>query len=440
MPAMPLPFLLSRLAGLISLVILVSGLWFTADWLGSDHRSGLWLVTGLVMLGFALFGRPLIALSLRPHRERDRADPPRGEVEAITGAGAARLHVECFGPKDAPRIVLTHAWGLDSTTWDDAVRDLSACYRVVVWDMPGLGFSGRPFDGVYSVERLATDLRAVLAATGDKPALLVGQGTGAIVVLELCRADPHLLAGKIAGIALLNGADARLLDASVDSTLLRSVREVLIDPLLRLGVAVSPFMHLMAWASYLNGLALLVARSTAFGPDPARIDVDCASWAATRHAPSVLAKGLRAFLDWDGAGVARELNLPLLAVGSREDMLIKVDCVRATAEAAPLGRFVEVEGVGHLGVLERPEVYDELLQRHAEHVFDRARRGGAGAHAEVMRKSRDIPGPAVVEEPRSFARSADSGAADHRDAGNASGPDIGSSPAVDWSTRPLGHA
>ncbi|MBS0296566.1 MAG: alpha/beta hydrolase [Proteobacteria bacterium] len=429
MSAMPLPFLLNRAAGLISMLILFSGLWFAAEWMSNESRSSFWLVTGLTLLVIAGAGRALVSLTMRQHGERVYAWPPVSEVEAVTGCAGARLHVRCFGPAGAPAIILTHAWGMDGSFWQAVTPTLAQRYRVFVWDLPGLGRSGRPFDGVYAVDRFAQDLRSVMELAGEAPTVLVGHGTGATIVLACCSHYPELMQRRIAGVALLNGADAPLIEASGDSTFLRSVRKPLLEPLIRLSIAASPLVHLFAWASYLNGLAVLITRAFGFGPDPARRDVDCTAWLSTRQAPSVLAKGLRALLEWDGAGVAGEVTVPLLTASASADLLIKPAESAATAKAAPFGRHVEIEAAGHMGLLERPEVYADVLKEHAERAFDRARR--ASSHAAVLAQAKDAIEP--LAESRSFADQPDATGA--RDSA-----DIASQQGRPWQTGPHGHA
>lgn len=428
MSAMPLPFLLNRAAGLISMLILVSGLWFAVEWMSNESRSSFWLITGLVLLGIAGAGRALVSLTMRRHGERIFAWPPVSEVEAVTGCAGARLHVRCFGQAGAPAIVLTHTWGNDGSFWQAVTPALAQRYRVFVWDLPGLGRSGRPFDGVYAVDRFAQDLRSVMELAGQVPTVLVGHGAGATVVLACCKQYPELMQKRIAGVALLNGADAPLLEASGDSTLLRSVRRPLLEPLIRLSIAASPLVHLFAWASYLNGLAVLVTRAFGFGPDPARRDVDCAAWLSTRQAPSVLAKGLRAFLDWDGAGVASQITVPLLTASSSADLVIKPAEVAATAKAAPFGRHVEIEAAGHMGLLERPEVYADVLNEHAERAFDRSRR--VSNHAAVLAQAKDAIEP--MAEGRSFADDGERATAPEDEAGLPT--------RNPWEVGPHGHA
>ena len=43
-------------------------------------------------------------------------------------------------------------------------------FRLIAWDLPGLGRSVQPADGDYRLEKLARDLEAVLGLAGGRPA------------------------------------------------------------------------------------------------------------------------------------------------------------------------------------------------------------------------------------------------------------------------------
>lgn len=400
MSAMPMPFLLHRAAGVISTIILISGLWFVADWIGTDLRGGFWLVSGLVLLSFALFGRLMVARGVRRHDERSANTPLPCDEEAVTGSGGSRLHVSCYGVKGAPTIVLTHDWGLDQSALVETVRPLARCYRVITWDLPGLGRSGRPFDAVYTVERFAEDLRAVVEVAGRSPVLLVGHGAGAMISLAFCKAHPELVGRKVKGVALVAGSSRPLLEVSGNSTFLRSVRAAVIEPLIELSIVASPAVHLTAWASYLNGLSALITRAYGFGPDPGRREVDYAAWLATRQAPSVVARGLRALMDWPGLGDYAP-PIPVVTIAPRFDVLIKPELMGFPGETQAGAHIIELDNAGHLAPLEQPEALAMMVLQQAGKVFP-ARAGlGAHTHAEVLSQVHTAIEP--LREARSFA-------------------------------------
>jgi len=391
---MPWPYLMSRLLGLLSLAILATGLWFVVDWMTTDFRGGLWLVLGAVLLAAAVFGRELVLMGLRRERPRPASRP--ASRETLIGSGGSRLYVESYGPKGADPIVLTCGWGFNRSLWAGMVAALENDYRVVVWEPPGIGRSSRPFDNVYTAERFAGDLGAVIAALADgRAALVVGHGLGALAVFELFRGGSPK---GVAGAALLNAAAESPLDSADEAKLLRRLRWPLLEPLLKLGMWLSPLVRLGAWASYLNGTAQLAAR-VAFGLDPSREAVDRAAFVASVQSPCVQARALEAALTRVQNPAA--VSTPLLVVAGGRDALVVPDACRRTAEAAPEGSFVLVEEAGHAGPLEAPAAYARAVADHARKAFGRS--AVIRAHAETLRvRAKSFAPPA---EPESWGAS-----------------------------------
>ena len=85
-------------------------------------------------------------------------DEPRdertGEVHRIPRPDGSELQVECYGPADAPPVILTHGWGANSTEWYYPKKHLADRFRLIVWDEPGLGLSKKPDNNDYRLEKL----------------------------------------------------------------------------------------------------------------------------------------------------------------------------------------------------------------------------------------------------------------------------------------------
>lgn len=383
MAGTPLPYLLNRAAAALSLAVLVTGLWLLVDGLRSLPRTDGWLILGAALVGVSLFGRgPVLAMFPRESKAGDAA--PQGRPDSVVGAGGAHLHVERYGPPDGWPIVLVQGFDADHTVWTPMLSALSESHQVLVWDLPGLGRSHRPYDDVYDLGRVSADLAAVLKLLDGRPALLAGWSTGAAAVLAYCRDHPEALGAEVAGVALLNPATAPpATGAMVGADLL-----------------LSPLVQMMNWTGYLNGALHLAARSTAFGHAPSREAADTAARLAAEASPWVQAKGALALRAADLSGTAPRLTTPVLAVAGDCDLVVRPDTVQALAEAAPDGEFVLLAGVGHAGPLERPDLYGRALGGFASKVFERLERLTRPRHADVLRRP-----SALYEfrpEPRSF--------------------------------------
>lgn len=109
----------------------------------------------------------------------------------IEGAGV-ELHYAERG--DGPALLIVHGMASDAAMWEPAVVELAgAGARAIAYDRRGYGASGAPQPyAATTIQEQAQDAGSVLEALGAAPALLVGDGFGALVVLELLVRRPEL--------------------------------------------------------------------------------------------------------------------------------------------------------------------------------------------------------------------------------------------------------
>ena len=126
-------------------------------------------------------------------------------MRLIDRAGV-KLAVYEEGPADAPVLILVHGYPDEHSVWDGVAAALRDRFRVVRYDVRGAGASSVP-DGLaaYSLEELAADVDAVIAATaGARPQVhLVGHDWGAIQSWEAV-SDPAI-AARIASFTAISG-------------------------------------------------------------------------------------------------------------------------------------------------------------------------------------------------------------------------------------------
>ena len=114
----------------------------------------------------------------------------------VEGAGVA-LHYLARG--EGPVVVLVHGMASDARAWKPALAQLAdAGLRAIALDRRGYGDSGAPEPyAATTVQEQAEDVAALLGALGAAPALLAGEGFGALVVLELLVRRPELVRGAV---------------------------------------------------------------------------------------------------------------------------------------------------------------------------------------------------------------------------------------------------
>jgi pimeloyl-ACP methyl ester carboxylesterase len=369
---MPLAILVTWLAGPLSLAILGVGAYLVWAWYVGGIVSTVWLVVGIALLLWAVAGRWLVLLTRRRGADEPRQERGRRQ-RRVSGPDGADLHVEEHGLQDGPTLLMTHGWDLDATAWYYEKRHLTDRFRLVLWDLPGMGLSSQPADRRYSLEGMARDLKAVLDATaGGRPVVLVGHSIGGMTILTFCRLFPEALGRQVVGIALVNTTYTMPLNTIVAGGLLQALRRPLLVPLLYLTVLLWPLVWAMNWKSYLDGSAHKTTGWMSFSGHETRGQLDFAARFTAKQHPGVLAKGILAMLDWDQTTTLPDITVPALIITADRD---KLTLPRASEDMKRLIRgaeLVQVVPAGHAGFIEQSGRYDEAIAAFAARCFIRS--------------------------------------------------------------------
>ena len=371
--SMPLTFLAMWLAGLLSLALLGGGAYLVWEWYVGEIVETTWLVVGVAMLLWSVTGRWLVLLT-----RRRGADEPRSErgdrARRVAAPDGADLHVEEHGPEaGAPTLLMTHGWDLDATAWYYEKRHLADRFRLVLWDLPGLGLSSQPADGRYSLERMAQALKAVLDATaGGRPVVLVGHSIGGMTILTFCRLFPETLGREVAGIVLVNTTYTMPLNTILAGGLLRALRWPVLVPLLYLTIGLWPLVWAMNWKSYLDGSAHKSTSWTSFSGQETRGQLDFGAFFTAKQHPGVLAKGILAMLRWDETATLPSIGVPTRIITSNHDKLTLPRASEEMRRLIPQAELVMVKPAGHPGFIERSVDYDKAIAEFAARAVARA--------------------------------------------------------------------
>ena len=272
----------------------------------------------------------------------------------------ARIAYTFLGPDDGPVVALCSGFLCPDTWWHYLAPDLAeAGYRVLLFHYRGIAASGLPpTDGpdAFTVDRFASDLRAIVDEEDLSDLVIVGHSMGVQVMLEAYR----LLRRRTRAVVALTGPYAspihtlygrREMVYLYEAT--RFLLHLTYPPLLRLGWRVAwtrlPFLTL--------GRAV-----KAFGPRTSEEIVE----SYVRHAASFdpqlvlrIAQGMHAHTAMD---LLPEVSVPALVVVGGKDPFSPPDLGQQMVDAMPDARLRTVPEGTHGTILEYPEMVNTFVR------------------------------------------------------------------------------
>ena len=339
--------------------------------LGWNEETAL-LAAAIILIAWAFAGglirRAIGGLASRPKPPGEM--PPdrsrQGESTCLKRPDGSDLRVESYGPADGPPIVLTHGWGANSTEWTYLKRELTDRYRLIVWDLPGLGLSTRPADNDYRLENLAADLEAVLGLAGGRPAILLGHSIGGMTTLTFCKSYPEALGTRVAGLVLVHTSYTNPIRTTKNAGLYTALERPLIVPLLHLTIWLSPLVWIMNWLSYLNGSAHKSSKRSGFAGTQTWDQVDFAARFQLQAWPAVLARGMFGMLAYDATPVLGRIKIPTLVIPGDRDPVCKPEASERMHREISGATLAPLAPGKHMGLIEHHAKFAELVGQFAD--------------------------------------------------------------------------
>jgi len=316
------------------------------------------------------------ALLRRRRRSTERdpyRDEPFGELTAdeyltvVTDEGIP-LHVEITGDRSAAlTVVFVHGFCLDMGTFHFQRRALTGMegVRVVCYDQPGHGRSGRLDRGEYTIDLLGNALvRVIEEAAPTGRVLLVGHSMGGMTIMAVADATPELFKpeGRIAGVVLVSTSAGELSGVTfgLPQVLVR-FRKPLLPLISGAGWVTAGMLDRAREAS--TDLAWLLTRRYGFGserPSPALVSYVEQMNSATRT--ESVARYLRTLYTHDRVMALGALSeIPVLVICGDEDLLTPVEHSQAIGQALPTAEMVTVPKAGHVVLLEHHEAVNAVF-------------------------------------------------------------------------------
>jgi len=321
------------------------------------------LWTGLALLAWSVAGRfAVLTAFARTSKPTDRFE--RGAGRTIGTSDGATLHLEEEGAAQARCIILTHGQGLDATAWAPYRAALAKTYRVITWDLPGLGRSSSGNRESLSVAAAAAALRELVLNTARRPVILVGHSFGGMAIQELAQADGEFFQRWVAGVVLLHTTHTNPLRTMILSDLALALQKPALEPLSAFTTWIQPIAWLSNWQSYLSGSAHLANRLQ-FGPDVTRRQLDHTTLLSTKSPPRAIEQRNVRMYHWRGLS-GTGVDVPAIVVGGASDIVTKPEASHTIATMWPRASLHVVPSANHLTPFERYEDYARLMAEFAD--------------------------------------------------------------------------
>lgn len=247
------------------------------------------------------------------------------------------LHVEIAG--SGPPVVLIHAGYLDASMWDQQLDALTPSYTVIRYDARSQGRSSTAMRDHYPDQ----DLRALLDALDVPAATVVGNSFGGAVASSFALMHPERVRGLVLcgpGITPMEFRDPFILELYKEqrAALEAMDAERYVEAFLRYGVD---------------------------GPhrEPDEVDGDvrqrCHDMAMRTIANHHTATG--ALLERDTAARLEQIAAPTLLVVGELELSDLHRVVQDADRRMPDSRLAQLDGIGHMTSMERPEEFNALL-------------------------------------------------------------------------------
>ncbi|MEV6930794.1 alpha/beta hydrolase [Dactylosporangium sp. NPDC051485] len=305
-------------------------------------------------------------------RRSKQADDPYADEEfgvwdsdeqlTVTTEEGIDLHVEVVdGP--GPTLVFVHGFCLDMGTFHFQRKHFQGKHRMVFYDQPGHGRSGKLKKGEYTLDSLGAGLRAVLAATAPTgPVILVGHSMGGMTIMALAEQIPELFESRVAAAVLISTSAGKLDQVTFGfPEVVARFRRPLLPVVGFAGPISSAVIDRARRAS--TDLAWLLTRRYGFGtarPSPALVSYVERMNSTT--STEVIARYLRTLYTHARLLVLGPMrDVPVLLVCGDKDVLTPLTHTYEITSVLPEAELVVVADGGHVVLLEHADEVNEAM-------------------------------------------------------------------------------
>jgi pimeloyl-ACP methyl ester carboxylesterase len=276
-----------------------------------------------------------------------RTTPPPGRGERDTFVAGVRWRSREVEGRGNP-VVYVHGLLASSATWQEVLAPASAGRPAVAVDLPGYGFSERPWPFDYSVGGESRALESFLDERGIGRAVLVGNSLGGSAAMLLAAERPD----RVEALVLVAPATP---EGRIPWTI-----AVLRTPLageLVMALAARPFI---AWGLR-HRLYARASRVTARAIDDAWLPLTVPG--TRRAALAAMRSDPRPY-----RGIEARVRVPTLVVWGERDRLLPAAESERIASRISGARLALIPDAGHLPQRERPEAFAAAVSAFLERL------------------------------------------------------------------------
>jgi 3-oxoadipate enol-lactonase len=248
-----------------------------------------------------------------------------------------RFGYETSGDPDAPPLVFLHGIGGAARAWRGQLDYFADSYRAIAWDMPGYGGSA-PLPST-SIASLADALIDFLHATGAHDPVIVGHSIGGMIAQQLLAQDPDIASTVV--LAQTSPAFGK-----PDGDWQKQFISARLGPLDR-------------GETMVQLAPSLVKELVGHDPDAAGMTLARECMASVPEA--TYRATMLALMGFDLRHALKEIAVPTLLLSGSRDNNAPAPMMAKMANYIPGATYVELEGVGHLANLERPDEFNAVL-------------------------------------------------------------------------------
>jgi 3-oxoadipate enol-lactonase len=233
-------------------------------------------------------------------------------------------------------LVLLHGYPLDYHLWDDVAPLLEDTFDLILPDLRGFGKS-TTVDSPYTMDDYASDIAGLLDQLGIQKAAIVGHSMGGYVALAFARLYPE----RVSGLGLVSS-------------------QVLADPPDR-----KEGRYKSAADVSDNGIGGVVETMAPKFTSDERLQ-GLAREAMERQQPAAFIGALKAMAERiDSTPLLSSFKFPVVIIHGEADALIPIDRAREVKKAIPHAHLVELNGAGHMPMMEAKEETARALKHLA---------------------------------------------------------------------------